>query len=328
MTKLLKVSILCFCWLLAQSSIAQEHKNAYRYQLSIDTDNDAFIHWENYDRYYTYGVGFKVSFLADSLLGVQKWFPKKEDHFYAIGLRSEAYTPTHLQRREPEEGEENDTDFDRPFAGLLYGTVEANYVFKNSYARFELLAGLMGPSALSGDIQQWIHDNIVVGGDVEGWAYQIPDQFIMNLNGTYGIGIPTKWDWIEPYTKADLRLGNLYVDAGATLGLRIGRFRPYNRSISARNGWLGPRKRSVFYYQATVSATAVAFDGTAQGKLFARPYEYAIEDLSHIYGSMTHGLYWGNSRMVIGFDVTVNYSKVIPRSRHIYGRIDFRYRFL
>jgi|GEM_PF-4011688 len=311
----------------APLAIGQEQENTYRYQISINTDNDAFIHWENFDRYYTYGVGFKTSFLADSMLGMQKWFPSKEAHFYSIGLRSEAYTPTHLQRQQPDE-DAPDLGFDRPFAGLLYGTFEANFIFKNSYARFELLAGLMGPSALSGDIQQWIHDNIVVGGDVEGWAYQIPDQFVMNLYGTYGIGVATGLDWLEPFAKTDLRFGNLYVDVAATAGLRIGRFSPYHRSVAAGNGWLGSGKRSLLYYQATLSGTAVAFDGTAQGKLFARPYEYAIDDLSHLYTTMTHGAYWGNSRMLIGFDITFNYGKVIPRSRHIYGRIDFRYRFL
>lgn len=304
---------------------AQEDAPAFGSELTLDTDNDAFIPWENFDRYYTYGFGARYSFRAEQLIGLQNWFDKKQAFYFSAGFRSEGYTPTHAQSREEEEPEE-ELDFDRPFAGVLYGTFDANYIFQRSYVRFGMLAGLMGPSALSGDIQEWIHDNIIVGGDLDGWAFQIPDQAIFNIDATYGQQLIPEPTWYDIFWESRARVGNLYIDGTTKLGLRIGRFGSYARSISSGNGLLSANDRSSFFYQGSFSVTASAFDGTAQGDLFDQDYEYAVDRLNPVYSTMTHGVYWANRRLTLGFDCTFNYGKVLENSRHIYGRIDFRYR--
>jgi len=160
--------------------INSQSQDPYKFSLHLSSDNDAFSAARNFDRYYTYGAGIKLSFQADSLLGLQRLFSNKENYFFSVGIRSEGYTPSRFEftGADPEEIELN---MDRPFAGLLYGTFDVAYTFKDWFLRSELLLGVMGPSAQSKEIQDWIHDNITDDPRFDGWTLQMPDQLIVNL---------------------------------------------------------------------------------------------------------------------------------------------------
>lgn len=306
-------------------SLAQESPG-YKYALGFSSDNDAYVAFENFDRYYTFGAGILFAFRPDRFLGLEKKFPEKEDYFIRFGIQSEGYTPT-KKVVTALEVEQDSIYFDRPFAGLLYGTLEGAYVFERSFLKAELLLGIMGPSALTREMQDWVHENITGDGIFDGWAYQVPDQLILNVrvSGAYDLLPDTRG--FDAFVMGRARLGNLYVDATPSLGLRIGKFGPLGRSSAFGNILPASPTQKEIFFKSTVSATLTAFNGTAQGNLFRRDFEYAVEDMSRFHIEMTHGLYLSGKRYLLGFDHIFNYNKVVKDTRHIFARIEFMYRF-
>lgn len=317
--------MLFFSFFLRPSIFGQE-KEEYKFQLEASTSNDAFIVWENFDRYYTYGAGFKLRFKSKRLLGLEKLFPKKTNYFFSAGFRSEGYTPT----RKPitiSTFSEDTFNFERPFAGLLFGTFSAHYTFNETYVQTELFLGIMGPSAYSRNIQDWIHDYITDDDLIDGWQYQIPDQVIFNINLSGAQHIYTNNKWLDIYAHGEIRLGNLYVDATPLLGFRFGKFAPITKSSAFGNGLLASKNVKEFFIRSTFSVTAVGFNGTAQGNMFNDQYDYKIDDLSHFHATMSHGLFYAGNRFSAAFDHVFTFGKVNQRVRHIYGRFIFNYRF-
>jgi hypothetical protein len=244
-----------------------QNNNPFDFQLLVSTDNDAYVFWENFDRYYTYGINIELNYRSNRLLGLEKLFKKKNAFFFSTGIRSEAYTPTR-QKVSDEDFDQNEFDFERPFAGLLFGVFSANYTFEKYFIKTELFAGIMGPSAYTKEIQDWIHENITDDDLVYGWDFQIPDQAILNINFSAAHQLYSYKNWLDIYARGELRFGNLYIDATPLLGFRFGKFASLTRSNALGNGLLAPLKIKELFIRSTFSATAVAFDGTAQGNIF------------------------------------------------------------
>ncbi len=303
----------------AQDSI--NFKNSYE----LFTDNDAFA-IKNFDRHYSYGLGMRVAFRPEQFLGLHHLFPDKKNFFIDIQLKIEGYTPTKkvISQRDVEQ---DSIFFDRPFAGVLFGQVGANYTFDRSFIKAELLMGVMGPSALSEELQDWIHENITGDGTFDGWDYQVPDQLIFNLNLSGAYDFTPALSGFDVFAMGQARVGNLYIDARPLLGIRIGKFGPITTSSGFGNGVLATKRISEFYLKSTVSAAFNLFNGTAQGNLFNRGFEYAVEDFNQFHTAMTHGIFFRKSHYSIGFDQVFTFGKVLKGEQHIYGRVLFEYSF-
>ncbi|OZV68679.1 lipid A-modifier LpxR family protein [Winogradskyella aurantia] len=324
--KLKKLYIVILVVLSTQIRSYGQSVDTYKYQLEVSTDNDAFIIWENFDRYYTYGAGFKFNFKAKRLLGLEKVFQNKSAYFFGAGIRSEGYTPTKEVFTIQEFSEEG-FNFERPFAGLLFGTFNVNYLFTNAFIKAELYLGIMGPSAYSREIQDWIHENITDDDLINGWEFQIPDQAIINFNFSAAQVVYSNNNWFELYAEGQARIGNLYIDTTPLLGFRLGKFASLSQSNAFGNGLVAPWKVKELFLRSSFSATASLFDGTAQGNIFNNDYAYRIEDLSHFHTSMSHGIFYSGYRFSASFDHIFTFGKVNKRARHIYGRFVFNYRF-
>jgi hypothetical protein len=306
---------------------AQEESIDFNNVIGINTDNDALVAWENRDRYYTFGIGASLSFKARKLLGLQNWFSSKKTVFYTAGLRMEGYTPTNkvvtvLQR----EGDSIIT-FDRPFAGLFFGTLETTYGFERSFFKTGILMGIIGPSSGAGRLQRWIHDNVTDDGVFDGWRYQVPDQFILNFSGDFIYDFTPEASWFDIYGGAKARLGNLYIDASPVVGFRIGRFNNIGATAAFGNGLLAAKTDWELYLRSSFSANVAFFNATAQGRLFGPDFEYAVDKLNPFFLTMTQGIYFAYRRIILGFDHYFSYGEVIKKQRHIYARLDFKYRF-
>ncbi|WP_298501595.1 hypothetical protein [uncultured Maribacter sp.] len=79
---------LCFLLFLIIRSNAQR-TNTFKSEISFSSANDAYVIWQNSDRFYSYGVGLNLKVKKEKLFGLQKYFSKKEDYFFDIGLRIE-----------------------------------------------------------------------------------------------------------------------------------------------------------------------------------------------------------------------------------------------
>jgi len=307
------------------ASFSQDADN-YKYALGFTSDNDAYVAFENFDRYYTFGASMFFALRPDRFMGLEKQFPEKKNYFFRFGIQSKGYTPT-KKVVSALEAEQDSISFDRPFAGLFYGTLEGTYAFERSFLKAELLLGIMGPSALTKEMQDWIHENITGDGILDGWAYQVPDQMILNIaiSGAYDF-LPDNRGF-DVFAMGRARVGNLHIDASPLVGLRIGKFGPLSRSSAYGNTLIAPLAQKEIFLKSTVSATLTAFDGTAQGNLFRGDFKYGVQDLSHFHMSMTHGIHISGKRYALGFDHIFNFGKVVKDTRHIFARIDFMYRF-
>ncbi len=324
----MKLSVLfSLSLLLSPNFVFSQTDEQFKSVLTFNSDNDAFVFWENKDRYYTYGIGVSLSFRSEKFLGLEKWFVDKESFFLNAGMRMEGYTPTNKVVTAQQIEGDSMVVFDRPFAGLLYGTLESTYNFKRSYFRTGILLGIMGPSSGAGRLQRWIHDNVTQDGVFDGWRFELPDQILLNLSGTYVYDFTPQASWLGFYGYWQARLGNLYIDTTPKLGLRIGRFNDINKTAVFGNGLLAGRSDFELYLHSSFSTTLAFFDGTAQGRLFGPQYEYALDDINSLYFAMSHGIYFSYRRIILGFDHFFTYGKVLADQRHIYARLEFRYRF-
>jgi hypothetical protein len=303
-----------------------QEATGYKYALGFSSDNDAYVAFENFDRYYTFGAGIYFAFRPDHFMGLEKKFPDKANYFFRLGIQSDGYTPT-KKVVTALEVEQDSIFFDRPFAGLLYGTLEGTCVFEKSFLKAELLFGIMGPSALTREMQDWIHENITGDGIFDGWAYQVPDQVILNVRVSAAYDLLPGSRGFDVFAMGSARLGNLHIDATPSLGLRLGKFGPLGQSSAFGNTLLASPTQKEFFLRSTVSATLTAFNGTAQGNMFRGDFEYAVEDMSRFHIEMTHGLYFSGKRYLLGFDHIFSYNKVVKHTRHIFARIEFMYRF-
>ncbi|WP_136480078.1 lipid A-modifier LpxR family protein [Cognatitamlana onchidii] len=323
----IKISIfLCFCCATGiQNGYAQVDKTP-RYAVEISSDNDAFALWDNLDRYYTFGIGPKFYLKTPHFLGLQNWFKKKNDYFFSFGLRSEGYTPT----RQSYDGltiASDSLSFERPFAGLLYGTLEANYIFKRSFVKTELLLGVMGPSAFAQEIQNWLHSQLPTSDEVEGWEYQIPDQVIINFNIQGAYTLHNFADWFDVYTSGEARFGNLYIDASPLIGLRIGKFESISKSSVFNNHLLAPLQVKEIFFRSSFAGTFALFNGTAQGNLFNNDFPYALDNINNFHTTISNGIFISFNRVSLSYDNIFTFGKVNKGAQHIYGKIDFKYRF-
>lgn len=216
---------------------------------------------------------------------------------------------------------------DRPFAGLLFGTLEANYIFKNYFIKTQALLGVMGPKALSKEIQDWIHDNITEDGLIDGWYLQIPNQLIANINATAAYNFNIAPSWIDPFVMGQARFGNLYIDATPTAGFRLGKFSGIGQSAAFSNSLIAPRNITEIYLISSFSVTFAAFDATAQGNIFNNDFPYAVENLNNVFTSMTHGVFITLNRFTLGYDNMFTFGQVNQEICHAFGRFTAFYRF-
>lgn len=308
------------------SIATSQEKKELKYAATIYSDNDAFIFWQNSDRFYSFGLGLKVAIKPDKFLGLEKKIINKKDFFIDFEIKSEGYTASN-----PEISLEsilNDSiDFDRPFAGLLFSKTGITYSFERLFFRGELLLGVMGPSAFTREIQDWVHKKITGDGVLSGWDFQIPDQIIFNTNFKGLYDLTPNYNGFDVYSGLEARVGNLYIDTTPLVGIRIGKFGPLASSTAFGNTLLGSTSLREIYIKSSLSATVNWYDATAQGNIFNRDYEYAVKDLNHLHTSMTHGVYIRTKRLSIGFDHIFTYGKIIKGERHVFGRFEFTYLF-
>ena len=322
----IRVLLICITLFFCTKAIIAQNNSPYSYALNVSTDNDALAIWENFDRYYTFGIGIDFYFKPKKFIGLENLFSEKENYFMHLALKSEGYTPTRYNL-DFDNIPMYQLPFERPFAGLLYGTLESTYALDRSFVKAEFLLGVMGPSSFAKEIQDWLHDKLPDSHPLKGWEFQIPNQVVLNLNVLVAYDFLPEATTFDVFAMGQARLGNLYIDATPTLGFRIGKFAPLTETSSLNNGLIASKSVQEIYFKSTFSATLSAFNGTAQGNLFGDDFQLAVNELSHFYMAMSHGVFVTGKRYSIGFDNVFTFGKVNKNTRHIYGRLNFSYRF-
>ncbi len=305
-------------------SLAQEE--TFKSELKLIIDNDIFAVFRDSDRYYSYGMGIEYAFKTEKLLGLQHLFKNKQDVFYTFGAKLEGYTPSQVRTFAATPEIEDRDDFDRPFAGVLYGKFGITYTFQRSFLKSEILAGLIGPSSQAGEIQTWFHENITGDPVYDGWQFQLEDQFIFNINSTFIYDFNPNYKWFHTYMGATANLGTLYIRATPQAGFRIGKYNSVATSSGFHNSILLPKKHSEFFFKFNIETRLVAYNATIQGNLFDDK-AYGVDDLNNISWHLSSGLYYSINRFSINFIYLWSTGVLNNIENHGYGTFNVAYRF-
>lgn len=195
------------------------------------------IHWENdgsllkrnnvTDRHYTSGAGLSLAYQPDWARELAPRVPFAEDFGpadYAAGfvVGQLIFTPENLVASPV-------LNDDRPYAGYLFAGAFWQRANAATLDHIQLDLGIVGPSSLAKDVQEFIHRNIT-GDDPNGWKNQLEDEptaqlhlrkkwrFNLNPNSDISAGpVPTDGFAAQLIPAAELALGTVYrhVEGGA-----------------------------------------------------------------------------------------------------------------
>ena len=113
---------------------------------------------------------------------------------------------------------------DRPYAGILYGTIGLDRRTWRTLDRFELQLGVIGPASGARDTQSFVHR--IIGDPVpQGWGRQLHNEPVFNLNAERIWRVPVAGTGIgdvDVLPAAGAQLGTVRVAASAGARLRFG----------------------------------------------------------------------------------------------------------
>jgi lipid A 3-O-deacylase len=234
-------------------------------------ENDTF---SGNDRYYTNGFLFAYrspsydppAWMASITEGPGLLFPGGATR-WGVGFGQKIWTPEDTLLRDPD-------PTDRPYAAWLYGAITLVSYTETAFGSLELQVGMVGPAALGEQVQNNTHDIFNIER-AYGWAYQIKDEFGVNLvaNRQWRFNRPTGWDGISVGVVPTLAasLGNVSTYAGAGVMLRVGSeldadFGPPRvRPVSVGSVFYDPSERWGWYAFAGVEGRAVLRDISLDG---------------------------------------------------------------
>jgi len=312
--KILFLSLLLFV------SINIFSQRKYSKEFSFLNDNDLFISTHQ-DRYYTNGMFFTYRYLSSKLL------KNTEKKIFEIQLGHHMYTP--FKATVQQHG-----DHDRPFAGYLFGNFGVNYFYKNeSILKTSLQIGVIGPSAMSKDLQDFIHD-IYGYKKAIGWKHQITDALGVNLNIDYIKSLANE-NYLDINWVNKIKIGTIYSNFSTGFYGRIG-LKPlqkimnsiaFNSNLNNKSTKFNNRIESFIYIKPMFSY--VVYDATIQGSFLNKnsPITFEIEPFKF---TTEIGIRFTSNRFNFGYAINYHTKKLksvrVPK-RNFYGTIQLNYQF-
>lgn len=240
---------------------------------SIQDENASITTSKLPDRYYTNGIrlgwtsgeGSAPELLAD--VGQSLWGEGRQR--IALDVTQQIYNPSDTLTTYP-------PLTDRPYAGVLLGTVSLIHDGDGARSVLGLGLGLVGPSALGEQVQNGFH-RMIGEHETKGWDTQLHDEPLIQITGERTWRLPIgavgamDTDALPEVTAA---IGNLriYAQTGVTLRLGQGLDSDYGvpRLRPGLNGTdvFRPTLPFAWYLFAGIDGQAVAYDVTLNGNLW------------------------------------------------------------
>ncbi len=186
-------------------------------EFSLANENDFYL-LQGSDRYYSNG-----------LIAHYRWIPQKivtqdsTKRILDVELSHQFFTPDNLLLSDV-------NDLDRPYAGMLH--VGFNYNrYKERYNRRMLGVdvGLVGESTGAQAFQEWYHEAVGFP-DPQGWRYQIPNEFFVNLKAQFNRQYVLSPGAVDLISSTDFSLGTAFTHAFQRLDLRVGKLQWFRNS--------------------------------------------------------------------------------------------------
>lgn len=176
------------------------------------------------DRWYTSGVrlGYTsgegrlpepLAWVDDGLAGLLG--PANARWSFSLGQNF--FTPVSKRLRDPDPQ-------DRPYAGILYGTIGLDRRTWNRVDRFELQLGVIGPASFARDTQNFVH-RVIDDPLVLGWGKQLRNEPVFNVNAERIWRVPvaeTGFGDVDVLPAVGAQLGTVRVAASAGARVRFG----------------------------------------------------------------------------------------------------------
>jgi len=312
--------ILCFGSLI---SFSQSNPSFFKNEFGFKTENDAYLAIKQ-DRYYTNGL---FLFFRSALKPTAKQDTSKVvKKIWSISAGQKMYNA--------QSGYVPNIDFiDRPFAGYLYGSTSLQWLLKNENVfKAEIQGGIIGPSALGEEGQELYHD-IFGFYELNGWQYQVKDEFALNLILNYDRllyrSASRKIDFSLP---VEARIGNTFSGIKTGVLFRTGGLNPLYHSSATQSNVASYKEAHVldkeFYFFLKPSLDLVLYDATISGGLFREDKGDVTFDNKPLVFSQELGLAYSQKRWTLNFSLLFKSKEVKSSAKaHQYGIIDIFYRF-
>lgn len=274
-------------------------------QLTFKLSNDKFA---DDDKYFTNGLYFTYqrTLLQDFIL-------KKTDENKLqlnIGFGNEIYSPASLSSTAT-------ADFDRPFAGWLFGMFEVGSIKKKSAVFLAFETGITGEESLAGDFQVGLHDFFGIDSRPT-WIEQIEFKWLFNFKTTH------IFDWSNNRNALQYRispsLGNKDIYLENDISYFFGRLNPFQNS--SRVALVDNSFSKEFYGYVSLRHKYVAHNTLIQGSIFTDDVLFTTDITNHIL-SAEMGAVFQSKRNTFKVSYSFNTRETPLSSYHIYGSLQY-----
>jgi len=306
--------------LLVLPFLGKSQTNTYRKELTVVTDNDAYVSMIR-DQYYSNGILLNYKFLNDSIALFRSKSIKKQ--FTEIQFGHNIYTPEEYR-------EFNLAELDRPYAGWIFGGLHYNVVKHKSFLKLKINAGVIGPKAMGDKFQKNWHK--IFGFDQpNGWETQIQNEFNVNVGIDHSFLIAEdalSTERFEIFCNNSLTLGNGFSNISTGLTFRAGKANPIEESnlfgSKIGNGKSFDKVEFYFFYKPAVAF--ILYDATVQGGLFEHTSIVTFTPNRFVFGNEL-GLSFSYKQVSMEYSVFLKTAEISKNQAQFYGRILLAYRF-
>jgi hypothetical protein len=305
--------------MLSISALAQSAMSPWpRREIAIGVDNDYPLAT---DQYYTAGQEFSYRFLLNKRIPL---FRNNDSikSIFSLHYGNKIFNPKNLDTR--------DTRYmDRPYCGWNFVSAELrNFRRKNTSNFIALQAGLVGAESGMGQLQLWLHKTIHLYS-VEGWASQIRNEVVINVNvnHTHGFELGKRAELVSS-SGAWAGTGSNKITQEFTL--RLFRFNPLNQSAfmnATLSGRETRRNRSEFFMFASLGGEFVLSNIFIQGSLFRNNPSPFTTSINPLFFSQKLGVQYSTNRISFALMIVHLTKETSFVSFHNYVSGSLAYRF-
>ena len=279
-------------------------------QLSFKLSNDKFA---DKDQYFTNGLYFQYQRELNRNFILPKTDTNKLQ--LSISLGNEIYSPTSLSSI-------STSDFDRPFAGWLFGKLEVGSIKERSAFFLGFETGITGEESQAGSLQIALHEFFGIDSRPT-WIEEIELKWLFNAKTVHIFDLSSNSKNALHY-RISPSLGTKDIYLENDLSYFFGKLNPFQNS--SRIGIVDTRAAKEFFGYVSVGYKYVAHNTLIQGSLFSNDVLFTTDITRHILKSEVGAVLQTKQNT---FKVIYSFNtKETPRSTsHIYGSLVYARRF-
>lgn len=279
-------------------------------QIDLTISNDKFVF---IDRYYTSGLhlsyrkGLKQNFI----------FTKQEDNKLQLNITvgNETYTPTNLNSFD-------NRNFDRPYAGWLFGKLELGRIKEKSALFFAVESGVTGEESLAGKLQISLHEFFNIDS-MPTWADEIAYKWLFNFKASkiYDFQLNNK-NSIQNQIRASIGSKDTYIMNDFVYF--FGKFNDLQNS--SRLNLVDNSQNKEFYGFVSAGYKYVLLNTLIQGSAFSNDDPFTSIATKSIF-KLSAGAVLKTKKNIIKLGYYFNTKETPMSTSHAYGALTFGFSF-